>query len=233
MVSILINALAIVLGTIIGLLFRKIIKQTIWDSVLKAIGIVVIVMGLSGIFKSMLYIDNNLIKSKYDLLLLVVITVGTFIGVLLKIDDRIVAFGHYLERKLNKGNFFNGFITAALIFCVGAMSIVGSVNAALGDFSVIYLKSALDGITAIILASTLGFGVAFSIIPLIIYQGLIFGAATIFGNFMSPDFIDAFSLVGYIIVFIIGLNFIREDKIKVANVLPSLLLVILYFLIFK
>lgn len=233
MISILINALAIVLGTVIGLLFRKIIKQTIWDSVLKALGIVVIIMGLTGILKSMLYIDNNLIKSKYDLLLIVVITVGTFIGVLLKIDDRIVNFGHYLERKMNKGNFFNGSITAALIFCVGAMSIVGSVNAALGDNSVIYLKSALDGITAIVLASTLGFGVVFSIIPLIIYQGIIFGAATIFGDFMAQDFIDAFSLVGYIIVFIIGLNFLREEKIKAANILPSLVLVILYFLISK
>ncbi|MGD9605630.1 MAG: DUF554 domain-containing protein [Bacilli bacterium] len=230
MVATLVNGLAVVIGGIIGLLFRKIIKPHIFDAVLKVVGIVVLIIGLGGVLKEMLVIDNNTISTQNELLLLISLALGTFIGELLKIDNHLNHFGEFLEKKINRGKFSEGFISASLIFCIGAMAIVGSIHAALNDPSIIYLKAIIDGITAIVLASTLGFGVIFSAIPVLIYQGLITGLGLIFGDFMPTDFISAFSMVGYAVVACIGLNFFRTEKIKLANMLPSLIVVIVYYL---
>ncbi len=232
MVATLINALAIAAGGIIGLLFRKLIKKEIFEAVLKAVGIVVLIIGLAGVLKGMLVIEDNTLSTQYELLLLISLALGTFLGEILKIDHHLNRFGEYLEKKINKGKFSEGFIAASLIFCVGAMAIVGSISAALGDPSVIYLKAMIDGITAIVLASTLGYGVIFSAFPVLIYQGVITGLGLAFGDFMPADFVSAFSMVGYAIVACIGLNFFRTEKIRLANMIPSLLIVILYFLIF-
>jgi len=232
MVATLVNSLAVILGGILGLSFRRLISKHIWESVLKAVGIVVLIFGIIGVFKSMVFIDDeNLLQTRYELLLIICLAVGTFLGEIFKLHKHLTNFGDYLERKLNKGAFSEGFIAASLVFCVGAMAIVGSVNAAIGDPSVIYLKATIDGITAIILASTLGYGVIFSAIPILLYQGSLTLLGISLGDFMPDEFIDVFSMVGYAIVACIGLNFIIKEKIKVANMVPSLILVILYFLL--
>ncbi|HPX83897.1 MAG TPA: DUF554 domain-containing protein [Bacilli bacterium] len=231
MVATLVNGLAIILGGLVGFLFRKLIKPQIFTAVLKVVGVVVLIIGLAGVLKEMLVINNHQISTQNELLLLISLALGTFIGEILKIDDHLNRFGAYLEKKLNRGQFSEGFISASLIFCIGAMAIVGSINAALNDPSIIYLKAIIDGITAIVLASTLGFGVMLAAIPVIIYQGLITGLGLIFGNFLPGDFISVFSMVGYAIVACIGLNFFRCEKIKLANMLPSLIVVIAYYLL--
>lgn len=230
MVATVVNSITVILGTIIGLSFRNSSKKEIWESVLKAVGIVVFIFGIVGVFKAMVYIDGDGFKTRYDLLLLLCLAGGTFLGEIINIDQHLKNFGNKIEKKLNRGAFSEGFISASLIFCIGAMAIVGSMQAALGDPSTIYLKAIIDGITAIILASTLGFGVAFSAISILIYQGAITILGMVLGDFMSINFQNAFSIVGYAIVACIGLNFIYKEKIKVANMLPSLLIVILYFL---
>lgn len=232
MLAVIVNCLLIIIGTSIGLVFRKLIKPELTNSILKVLGVVVVVMGFIGIIKSMVIIEDNILKSRFDLFLLIVIILGMFIGELLKIDNHINRFGKFIESKLKFGKISEGFISASLIFVVGAMSIIGSINAGLGDPSILYLKSALDGITSIVLATTLGIGVGLAFIPVLLYQGTITILTSVMGEFIVMDFIDAFNLVGYFMVLCIGLNFLIKDKIKVANLLPSLLLVVIYYLIF-
>lgn len=226
-----VNGLTVVAGSIIGLIFRKFIKKETCDSVLKAMGIVVLLIGLIGVIENMVTVTDGKITTSGTLLLIIAIAVGTFIGEFLKIDDRMNNFGLMLEKKLNKGKIAEGFITATLIFCVGSMAIIGSMESAQGNPNTIYLKSALDGITSIALASTLGFGVALSSVTVVVYQGLLTLLFVLLDNFIPGDFIISFSMVGYAMVACLGLNFLMKDKIKVANMLPALVVVIIYHLV--
>lgn len=233
MLGTIVNVLAIILGTILGLVFRKWIKKDVCDSILKAVGIVIIVIAILAIIKNSITIEDNMIKTNFELLLLLCVAIGTFIGELLKIDDFINKVGNKLEAKFNKSMLSVGFVTSTLIFCVGAMAITGSIEAAFGNYQILYIKATLDGITSLVLAATLGFGVLLSSIVVLIYQGLITLFAYYLKPVMSDEFINAFSVVGYSLVLGLGLNFIRTEKIKVSNMIPSLLLVILYYVIFK
>lgn len=226
-----VNGLTVVAGSIIGLIFRKFIKKETCDSVLKAMGIVVLLIGLIGVIENMVTVTDGKITTSGTLLLIIAIAVGTFIGEFLKIDDRMNNFGLMLEKKLNKGKIAEGFITATLIFCVGSMAIIGSMESAQGNPNTIYLKSAIDGITSIALASTLGFGVALSSVTVMVYQGLLTLLFALLDNFIPGDFIISFSMVGYAMVACLGLNFLMKDKIKVANMLPALVVVIIYHLV--
>ena len=231
MFAFVVNAAAVILGSIIGLIFKKFIKKETCDQVLKAMGIVVLLIGIIGVIENMITIQDGKISSTGTLLLIMAIAIGTFIGEALKIDQHMNSFGEKLEKKLNKGKIAEGFITATLIYCIGSMSIVGSMESALGNPNTIYLKAALDGITSIALASTLGIGVMLSSVSIIFYQGLLTLLFYFLGNFMPASFITSFSMVGYTMVAGIGLNFILKDKIKIANMLPSLLIVVIYHLL--
>ncbi len=231
MFAFLVNAATVILGSIIGLIFKKFIKKETCDQVLNAMGIVVLLIGIIGVIENMITIQDDKISSSGTLLLIMAIAIGTFIGEALKIDQHMNNLGEKLEKKINKGKIAEGFITATLIYCIGSMSIVGSMESALGNPNTIYLKAALDGITSIALASTLGIGVMLSSVSVILYQGLLTLLFYFLGNFMPASFITSFSMVGYTMVAGIGLNFILKDKIKIANMLPSLLIVIIYHLL--
>ncbi|NLD26882.1 MAG: DUF554 domain-containing protein [Acholeplasmataceae bacterium] len=232
MLAVLVNSVAVVAGACLGVVFRKIIRPQVWESILKVVGIVVIIFGISGVLKNMLYIDeNNALQSKHEILLLVILALGTFLGEILKLDYRTERLGERLDSRIIQGKFSEGLISATMIFCIGAMAIIGSVEAGLGDPTTIYLKAAIDGITAIILASTLGYGVAFAAIPLFLYQGLITFLTAQIGTFLAPAFIEGFSLIGYAILVAIGINFLFKS-IKPINMTPALLLYIIYYLLF-
>lgn len=231
MFAFLVNAITVILGSTIGLIFKKFIKKETCDQVLKAMGIVVLIIGLIGVLENMITVNNSKITSSGTLELIMAIAIGTFIGELLKVDKHMNDLAYKLETKLNKGSIAEGFITATLIYCVGSMSIIGSMESALGNPNTIYLKSALDGVTSIALASTLGIGVMLSSISVILYQGLLTLLFYLLGNFMPQALITSFSMVGYTMVSAIGFNFLLKDKIKVANMLPSLLIVIIFYLI--
>ena len=163
MFAFLANALAVIVGAAIGLLFKKFIKKEICDSVLKAMGVVVLVIGVIGVIENMVTVNiDGTVSSSGTLLLILAIAIGTFIGEFLKIETHMNNFANMLEKKINKGKIAEGFITATLIYCVGSMGIIGSMESALGNPNTIFLKSALDGITSIALASTLGVGVMLS-----------------------------------------------------------------------
>lgn len=230
MFAFVVNALAVVVGSFIGLIVKKRIKEETCNSVLKAVGLVVLVIGILGVLENMVIIEPTGIKTQGALALIVCLTVGTFIGELLSIDRHLNDFSSKLEQKINKGKIAEGFITASLMYCVGSMTIIGSMESAFGNPNTIYLKSVIDLVTSIALASTLGLGVMLSSITVLLYQGLLTLLFVVLHNFMPSDFITLISMVGYVSAMAIGLNLLIKDKIKVANMLPAFIVAIIYYL---
>lgn len=226
-----VNALAVVVGSIIGLIVKTKIKEETCQSVLKAVGLVVLIIGILGVLENMVIVLPTGIKTEGALALIICLTLGTLIGELLKIDHHLNDFSDKIEKKINKGKIAEGFVTASLMYCVGSMTIIGSMESAFGNPNTIYLKSVIDLVTSIALASTLGLGVMLSSITVFIYQGLLTLLFVLLHNFMPNDFITLISMVGYVSVMAIGLNLLIKDKIKVANMLPAFIVAIVYYLI--
>lgn len=234
MVGFLVNAIGVIVGGLIGLLFRKFIKKEYCDAVLKGMGIVVALVGLFGVIENTITLVDGKISFEGSLLLIISIGVGTFIGETLKIDDHLNNFAIKLEEKVNKGKISEGFITATALYCVGAMTIIGTLNDTLGNPETIYLKAALDLITSIVLASTLGIGVLFSAASVFVYQGLLTLVFALINSVIDQtsllELTRLISMVGYVLVVALGINLIRQDKMKVTNMLPALLIPIIYYL---
>lgn len=231
MTGTLINTGGIIAGALIGMLLRRGIPRRLTDPVLQVEGLAILVIALNGVIASMFQVDSasGKLSDSGGLLLLVSLVLGTFVGELLRIHDHLDAFSAWMEKRLRAEGFAKGFVTASLLFCVGAMSIIGPLNDGLrGDYSILLLKTALDFTTAIILASTLGVGVLFAAVPVLVLQGGVALAAQQISAFVSDDLLRAVCMVGYVIVFAMGLNFLRSEKIKTANLLPALLCPIAY-----
>ena len=231
-----VNAIAIVIGGFIGIMLRKGIHERILDGVFKAIGISVIIIGFNGVISNMVTIDTGMIKTNGELLLIFSMVIGAFFGELIDIDRRLNSISTMIEEKFHLTGFANSFVNATLLFCVGAMAIIGSINdGLLHDPSVLYIKSLLDGITSIIFGATLGMGVIFASIPVLLYQGTMTLLAGSLSTVLVGSFLNQICMVGYALVICVGLNFILSSKIKVANLLPALFVpvlwqVILFFL---
>ena len=215
MLGIIVNCLAILLGTLIGLLFKKFVNKDQANSLLKVLGVVVLITGVVGILKVILYLDENgNLQSTNELFLLIVVILGAIIGEIINLDKYITKFTTFIENKFSFGKFSEGFIDATMIFLVGAMSIVGSINAAFGDYQLLFLKSTLDFITAIVLATTLGVGVGLAFIPVFLFEGGIALITNITGNIISDTFLTHFNVIGYFLIICLGLNFLLNEKKK-------------------
>lgn len=215
----LVNGILIIVGTILGKLLNR-IPEGMKVTVMYAIGLSVMVLGLQMGFKS----ENFLI-------VIISLVVGAVTGELLKLEDKLNDVGLWLEKKVGsadgKGNIAEGFVTATLIFVIGAMAIIGALDSGIrGDHDVLYTKSLIDGFTSLILTTTLGIGVIFSAIPVVLYQGLIALFATQIDRFVPQALMDQFivemTATGGIMIFAIGLNLTGMVKIKVANLLPGI-----------
>lgn len=220
------NIGGIILGSLIGMLLKKGIPERIRTAIIQAEGLAIGIIALTGLIAAMFTVDMTTGKLSSDggLLLLISLVVGCLIGELLKIDDRLNSFGGFIEKKLNAKGFAAGFVTATLVFSVGAMSIVGPLNDGLsGDSSLLFVKTALDFTTAIVLASALGVGVMFSAVPVLLLQGGIALLAGHVATYISDPLVSTVSMVGYAVVLVIGVNFLCGTKIKTANLLPALL----------
>ncbi|MDD4123955.1 MAG: DUF554 domain-containing protein [Bacilli bacterium] len=233
----LINGVAIILGGGIGLLLKKGIPERIKNSIIGALGIGVVVVGIVGVVSSMLKVDNGLLSTQGGLILIVSLVLGVFIGELLKLDERLNNLGKKIEKRLGSEGFAKGFINATLFFAVGALAIIGPLTeATTGNYDIMITKSIMDLVSSIILASTLGIGVLFAFIPVVIYQGLIMILATFLNNLLSPALLSSICMVGYTIVTCIGLNFIKVTNFKAVNFIPALFIPVLYefiMMIFK
>lgn len=221
-----VNTIAVTAGSIIGITFGSRIKTKTKDAVVKALGLAVLVLGMK-----MSFVNHDFLPG------LISIVLGTGLGEFFDIEMKLDKTGKYLQEKTgsNSSTFVLGFITATVLFCVGSMTIVGAIKDGLNnDPSVLYVKSLLDGISSIILASTLGIGVIFSAIFVFVYQGLLSLLASKATFLLSEEvYVNGISLVGGIIILGIGLNMLELTKIKTANMLPALFIIPFIDFIFK
>ncbi|MBP5450219.1 MAG: DUF554 domain-containing protein [Spirochaetales bacterium] len=226
-----INTGAIIVGGVLGHFTGKLFKQEQQDSLNKACGISVLFIAVAGAMQGMLSIDGNVILSGKSMLVVLCIAFGTIIGELIGIERGFEYFGEWLKKKTgNSGDvrFVNAFVTASLTVCIGAMAIVGAIqDGVLGDYSTLAVKSVLDFIIVAVMTSSLGKGAAFSAIPILIFEGSI----TLFARLISPIMTDLaiayLSLVGSILIFCVGINLVWGKTIRVANMLPAVLLAVI------
>lgn len=228
----LINSLLILVGGAIGLIFKKAVSKEMEFSIHKATGVAVLIIGICGALSAMLKTNAaGKISSSGELILVVSLALGTFVGELLKLEDRLNKGCKWIESKCKMSNFSTGFITSTMIYCIGAMAIVGAINdGLLGDSSTLVTKGIIDGITSVVLAASLGYGVLFSAIPIFIYQGGMTLLAGLLDNVLAGELLDNICMVGYALVMCIGINFLTNDekKIKTVNMLPALLVPVAY-----
>ena len=229
-----VNVGGIIIGSLIGLFLKRGIPENINNAIIKVEGVAILVIGLNGVLTAMLSVGaSGRLESDGALLLLVSLVVGCLVGEALKIEDRLNGLSGVLERRLKSDNLSKGFVTASLVFVIGAMAIVGALNDGLsGDHTILFTKTMLDFITAIVLAASLGIGVIFSAIPVFIVQGAISMLARFIAPYISDELIRLFSMVGYALVMALGLNFLADTKIRAANLLPALAVPIAYYYIF-
>lgn len=223
MLGTIVNCLAIIAGSMVGLLFKNGIPDRYNQTVMQAVGLAVLLVGLKTAFVS------------DDLLVIIIsLAMGALLGEGVGIEDRLERLGKFLERKFSKGSggFAQGFVTASLIYCVGSMAIVGSLESGLsGNHATLFAKSCLDGIVSIILSSSLGLGVMFSAVPVLLYQGAITLMASVLKPLLVPAVIAQMSGVGGLLILGIGMNMLREKKIRVGNMLPAIFIPLVWFVI--
>lgn len=221
MLGTIVNSAAIIIGALIGILIKKGIKERYKNTIMDGIGLSVVIIGIIPAIAA-----NNII------LIIASIVMGSIIGEAIDIDQKLNHLGLKMEKSFGKGdsNFSKGFVTASLVYCIGAMAILGSLDSGLyNNHDTLIAKSILDGITAIIFASTLGIGVAFSAIPVFIYQGTITLLANLVKDLLTTEAINEMSAVGGILILAIGINLLGIKKVKVTNMLPAIFIPLIYF----
>ena len=217
------NVAAVIFGSLVGILFKQLIPKTLSSALMQGLGLCTLFIGIQGAMKG----ENTLI-------MILSVVIGTIIGTILRLDDGISALGIRIERKFTKNDtdspsIAQGFVTSSLVFCVGAMTIVGSLNAGLyGDNTMLYTKSLLDLVSSCVFASTLGFGVTLSALFVLVFQGAVVilagVAAPLFaGNVLTNEMTCA----GSILIIGLGLNLLGVTKIKVMNMLPAMFIPII------
>lgn len=220
-----VNAGAIVLGSLIGMLAKKAIPQRMGDLIMTAIPIVVMVLGV-----------QFSIASKNILIVIVSLVIGAIIGELIDIDKKLEVFGNNVQLKMkgNDSNFSAAFVSTTLIYCVGSMAILGSIESGInGNHTILYTKALMDGISAVFFASTLGAGVLFSSISVFIYQGILTILAGYVSPYLSSAVVTEMSATGGILLIALAFTILGIKKIKVANLLPAIFLPIVIMLFFK
>lgn len=227
-----VNALVVIIGGILGTFLKNKLSEKFVEQISAVLGISVLIMGVVRIIPTMLEITpEGTLQVKYTLLLIVSMTLGYAIGHLLRLEKLFNSVGDKIEKKLNKEGFSKGFISSSILFCVGAMTITGSILDGLGQPETLYIKSVMDFISAVILSSTIGYGVIFSSITVLVYQGTIALLAGVLNNLIPADLFNMITMIGYAIVIIIGLNFAKITKIQTTNLLPAILIPFVYYFI--
>lgn len=234
MTGTLVNTAAVIFGGVVGTLIKKGLPEKLEQALMKMLGLSVFIIGISGVLSAMLSVDTQgRLTSSGGLMLLFSLVLGALSGELLHIEDTLDKLGKWLGDKTGQsGDFSKGLVSASIIFCVGAMTIMGSFADGLsGDPSILFVKSGLDFVCALVLASTLGIGVAFSAIPVFIIQGGLTLLAVQLSPLLTQELNLSLYTVGYAIVLCIGINFLGLTKIKTANLLPALLVPVVYHLV--
>lgn len=230
-----VNVVAIIEGGCLGLLFKGGLKERFREIMMQACGLAVIFIGAAGAFEMIFTVEGDGLTSGSTMLIVISLVLGGLAGELINIEKGLDSLGEKLKRLVgakNDNKFVDGFVTASLIFCIGAMAICGPIDEALtGDATTLYIKSILDGIMVIALASVYGVGAIFSALAVGVYQGLFTVFGVFIADFMSDALITNLSGVGSVLIFAVGVNLLWPKKIRVGNFLPALLVPVVYELI--
>ena len=228
-----INCACILAGGLIGLLLKKGMPQRFQDILMSACGLSVIFLGIAGTLEEMLVIENGFLTTRGTMMLIFSLCIGAAVGEALNIELYTEKFGAFIREKSGSTGdprFVDGFVTTSLTICIGAMAVVGSIEDGIShDISTLTAKAVLDFVIVLVMASSMGKGCLFSFIPVGIFQGSITALARILQPFLTPAAIANLSLVGSMLIFCVGINLMFQDKvkIKVANLLPSIIFAML------
>ena len=226
----LINTGAIVAGGLIGLFAGKLFREEQQASIGKACGVSTMFIAIAGAMSGMLKIENGALTSGRAMLVVLCLALGTVLGELLGIEDAFERFGEWLKKRTGNegdGGFVNAFVTASLTVSIGAMAIVGSIqDGVMGDWSTLAVKAVLDFIIVLVMASSMGKGCAFSAIPVFVFEGGMTLLARLIAPVMTEAAIGNLSLIGSVLIFCVGVNLVWGRQLRVANMLPAVLLAV-------
>ena len=221
-----INTASILLGGIVGHYTGKLFTKEQQEAINHVCGICVIFLGIAGAMEGMLQIENNLLTSGKSMLIVLCLALGTIAGEAIGIEKWFEVFAAWLKKKSGNskdGNFIAAFVTSSLTVCIGAMAIVGAIqDGILHDYNILAVKSVLDFIIIAVMTSSMGKGCAFSAIPVFFFEGSITLLASLISPIMTALAVQYISLIGSILIFCVGLNLMRSQQLRVANMLPAI-----------
>ena len=230
-----INVAAIIAGGVIGIVGGKWLSERCQETLIRAMGICVMVVGLAGALEKMLSVDGGKLTSGGTMMLVISMAIGGLVGEILDLDRRMEGFGRWLREKSGNGKdnlFLDAFITATMTVCIGAMAIVGAVEDGInGNYTILAAKALMDFVIILVMASSMGKGCIFSAVPVGIFQGSVTLLARLVGPLLTAAALDNLSLVGSVLIFCVGINLIWKNTIRVANLLPALIVAIAYALL--
>ena len=226
-----INTAAIVAGGAGGALFGRFLKENVQDTLTRVCGVSTLFIAITGALEQMLTIENGAIVSGGAMLVILCLTIGAVIGELLNLEGAFERFGEWLKRKTGNAKdkrFVDAFVTASLTVCIGAMAIVGSIEDGItGDYSILATKAVLDFIIIMVMSCSMGRGAVFSAIPVAILQGSITALAGLVRPLMTAATLDNLSMVGNVLIFCVGVNLVWGKKVRVANLLPAIVIAVI------
>lgn len=227
-----INVILIVVGGVLGMLFGKLVKKEMQQSIITVNGVVVMFIGIGGAMEKMLTVGADGLSTNGSLMLIFCIVIGTLLGEIINIEGAFARFGEWLKKKSGNSSdagFLDAFLTTSFTICIGAMAIVGSIqDGLLHDPSMLIAKSILDLVIVFMLASALGKGCIFSAIPVAILQGSVTLCSGLLEPLMTDTALSYLSMTGSVLIFCVGLNLVWPGKVKVANMLPTIVLAVLW-----
>ena len=226
-----INTAAIVAGGVGGALFGKFLKENVQDTLTKCCGVSTLFIAITGALERMLTVENGAIVSHGAMLIIGCLTIGAVIGELLNLEGAFERFGQWLKEKTGNARdkgFVDAFVTASLTVCIGAMAIVGSIEDGItGDYSILATKAVLDFIIIMVMSCSMGRGAVFSAIPVAVFQGSITALAGLVRPVMTAAALANLSMVGNVLIFCVGVNLVWGKKVRVANLLPAIVIAVI------
>lgn len=226
-----INVAAIILGGLLGKLCGRFLSERYQDTLKKTCGICTLFVATGGAMEEMLSVNGSAVSSSRSLFIVSCLALGAFLGELCNLEDKFERFGEWLKVKTGNGkdkNFVDGFVTASFTVCIGAMAIVGSIQDGIfGDYSILATKSILDFIIILVMTCSFGKGCAFSAIPVALLQGTMTVVARLIKPLMTDAALSNLSLIGSILIFCVGVNLVWGKKIRVANLLPAIVIAVI------
>lgn len=226
-----INVAGIIAGGIIGRFGGKLLSERVQDTVGKACGVCVLMLGVGGAMEGMLSVTDGKVSSGGSMLMVVSLALGALVGELCNIEGLFERFGQWLKVKTGNAKdpkFVDGFVTASLTVCIGAMAVVGAIEDGIsGDYSVLATKAVLDFIIVMVMACSLGWGCVFSALPVGVVEGLLTLLARLIRPIMTDAALGNLSFIGSVLIFCVGINLVFGQKVRVANLLPALVFAVI------